>query len=173
MLKKTIMLWLLPLIVSAQATVPDSLKVPDGTQRVLALHAKGDQIYQCTEQEGEFAWQLQKPYALLFDSSGQLVGSHTEGAAWKYKDGSHLKAQVLEKADVTPDNSVEWLLLQASETQGKGLLTTARFIQRINTRGGLPPSYPCDNTHLGEEKAVIYAADYLFYGDKLSDIKKK
>lgn len=166
MLKKTITLWLLPLIVSAQATIPDTLKVPEGHQRVIALHAKGDQIYQCAEQQGEFFWQFQKPNALLFDSSGQLVGSHTEDTSWKYKDGSHIKGEIVEKAAVNPDASVEWLLVQTSETQGDGLLTNARFIQRINTRGGLPPNAPCDNTRLGEEKSVIYAADYVFYGDK-------
>lgn len=173
MLKKTASLWLLPLIASAQVTVPDTLKVPEGNQRVIALHAKGDQIYQCTEQQGEFVWQLQKPYALLFDSSGQLVGSHTEGKAWKYKDGSLIKGEIVEKAAVDPDASVEWLLMQTSETQGNGLLANARFIQRINTRGGLPPNVPCDNTRVGEEKSVIYAADYVFYGDKLSDNKQK
>lgn len=167
MLKKILPLWLLlPVIACAQAAIPDAIQVPEGSSRVLSLHAKGDQIYQCTSQQGEYAWQWQAPNALLFDASGQLVGSHSAGPEWKYRDGSHVKARMIKKADVTPDSSVAWLLLETTEPKGKGILANTRFIQRVNTRGGLPPTSICNSNHLGIEKQVAYSADYIFYAEK-------
>jgi hypothetical protein len=167
MLKKIIHLWLLlPAIACAQIAIPDAIQVPEGNNRVLSLHAKGDQIYQCSSQKGEYSWQLQAPDALLYDASGQLVGSHSAGPEWKYRDGSHIKGQVIKKVDVTPDSAVAWLLLETSEPQGKGLLSSASFIQRVNTRGGLPPTLACNSNHLGIEKQVAYSADYIFYAEK-------
>ena len=96
MLKKMVQCCLLlPVIACAQAVIPEEIQVPTGNKPVLTLHAKGEQIYQCAEQKGDYAWQLQKPNALLFDASGQLVGSHSEGPEWKYKDGSHVKGHRL------------------------------------------------------------------------------
>ncbi len=167
MLKKILQLWLLlPAIACAQTAIPDAIQVPEGNNRVLSLHAKGDQIYQCISQEGEYSWQLQGPNALLFDASGQLVGSHSAGPEWRYKDGSHIKGQVIKKVDVTPDSAVAWLLLETIEPKGNGILASARFIQRVNTRGGLPPASDCNNNHLGIEKPIAYSADYIFYAEK-------
>jgi hypothetical protein len=167
MLKKFLRLGLLlPTIACAQTAIPDAIQVPEGNNRVLLLHAKGDQIYQCINQKGEYSWLLQGPNALLFDASGQLVGSHSTGPEWKYKDGSHTKGQVVKKADVTPDSAVAWLLLETIDPKGNGILANARFIQRVNTRGGLPPTSACNNNHLGIEKPIAYSADYIFYAEK-------
>jgi Protein of unknown function (DUF3455) len=167
MLKKFVLLCLLfPAIACAQTEIPEAIQVPEGHNRILSLHAKGDQIYQCVSQKGEFSWQLLKPNAMLFDASGQLVGSHTAGPEWKYKDGSQIKGRLDKKTDVTPDSAIAWLLLEATEPQGNGILTKARFIQRVNTRGGLPPTSDCNNNHLGIEKMAAYSADYIFYAEK-------
>lgn len=167
MLKKIALLWLLlPVIAHAQTAIPEAIQVPAGNHKVLSLHAKGEQIYQCASEKGEYSWQLQKPNALLFDASGQLAGSHSAGPEWKYKDGSHIKGHVVEKVDVTPDSAIAWLLLEAIEPQGEGVLANARFIQRVNTRGGLPPDSACNSNHLGIEKLVSYSADYIFYAEK-------
>jgi hypothetical protein len=165
MLKSVVLFWLLlcPALASAQMVIPEAIQVPKDQHKILSLHARGEQVYQCTEQQNEFAWQLQRPNALLFDTSGQLAGNHTAVLEWKYKDGSHIKGQLINKADVTPDTSIAWLLLAAIEPKGKGLLTNTHFIQRVNTQGGLPPEVVCDNNHLGEEKPVSYTADYIFY----------
>lgn len=162
---------LLPAIACAQIAVPEAIQVADNLQKVLSLHGRGEQIYQCTEQQNDYVWQLQKPNALLFDASGQLAGSHTAGPEWKYKDGSHIKGQLVKKVDVTPDSAIAWLLLEAIEPQGQGLLSNTRFIQRINTQGGLPPDIDCNNNHLGEEKTVSYTADYIFYAEQKTDGK--
>jgi hypothetical protein len=166
MLKKIVLLGLLiPAIARAQP-IPEAIKVPESQHSVLTLHAKGDQIYQCIEQQGDYSWTIKEPNALLFDASGQLAGSHTAGPEWKYKDGSHVQGRVLKKVDVTPDSAVAWLLLETTAPKGKGILASASFIQRINTRGGLPPDLDCNNNHLGIEKPVSYSADYIFHAAK-------
>ncbi len=167
MLKKIICLAsLLPALVQAETVIPDALRVPDGYAKVLFLHAKGEQIYQCVKKQTDYEWQLQAPKALLFDASGQLAGSHFVGYEWKYKDGSHSKGQLLKKVDVNPDSAIAWLLLETTESQGKGILSDARYIQRVNTQGGLPPKLSCNNNQLGVEKPALYAADYIFYATK-------
>jgi hypothetical protein len=167
MLKKIIsLLLLLPALVQAQTDIPDLLQVPEGYMRVLSLHAKGEQIYQCVKLENNYEWQFKAPNALLFDTSGQLAGSHFVGPEWKYKDGSHTKGKLLQKVDVTPESAIAWLLLETTEPQGNGILATARYIQRVNTQGGLPPKLSCNNNHLGIEKPALYSADYIFYAAK-------
>ena len=166
MFKKIITLGLLlPALAQAETIIPNALQVPEGYARVLSLHAKGEQIYQCVKKQTDYEWQLQAPKALLFDASGQLAGSHFVGPEWKYKDGSHTKGQLLQKVDVTP-SAIAWLLLETNEPQGNGILATARYIQRINTYGGLPPKLTCNTNHLGVEKPTLYSADYIFYAAK-------
>lgn len=167
MLKKIIsLLLLLPALVQAQLEIPEALQVSPEHTRVLSLHAKGEQIYQCVKSDNSYQWQLKAPNALLFDTSGQLVGSHFAGPEWKYKDGSRTKGKLLQKVDVTPNSAIAWLLLETTEPQGNGILATARYIQRVNTQGGLPPKLSCNTNHLGIEKPALYSADYIFYAAK-------
>ncbi len=37
------------------------------------------------------------------------------------------------------------------------------FIQRLNTKGGVAPSTPCDMAGKGKRQVVTYEADYVFY----------
>jgi hypothetical protein len=164
MLKKiSRLLLLLPVIACAQTIIPEEIEVPTGHSQVLLLHAKGEQIYQCASHKGATSWQLQAPNAQLFDTTGQLVGTHTVGPKWDYKDGSRVLGRVLKKVEMNPDSAIAWVLLAAIEHHGDGVLANTRFIQRVNTRGGLPPVSVCNSNHLGMEKPVAYSADYIFY----------
>ena len=71
-----------------------------GNSPVLTVHAKGDQIYQCSLNGGIYSWQLQAPDARLFDEQGQIVGNHYSGPIWEYKEGSRVVGQVLNKIDI-------------------------------------------------------------------------
>jgi hypothetical protein len=164
MLKKIACLWLLlPAVVCAQSIIPEEITVPSGYQQILLLHAKGEQVYQCISQQGVYSWQWQKPEAQLFDETGRVAGSHTAGPEWTYQDGSRVTGGLLKKADVEPDSAVAWLLLEAVNHHGAGVFANSNFIQRVKTRGGLPPVAGCDGNHLGMEKSVAYSADYIFY----------
>jgi hypothetical protein len=171
MYKKLLHLWvLLPSMVCAEVSIPDAIKVPAGHGPVLSVHAKGDQIYQCSLNGGVYSWQLQAPDARLFDMQGHIVGNHYSGPVWEYKEGSRVVGQVVSKIDIDPDTSISWLLVKVIAHKGKGLFSEVSFINRINTHGGLSPQPGCDSNHLGGEKRVPYTADYIFYEALLASI---
>lgn len=154
---------LLSAVAHAQTIIPEEIAAPNGQQHALLLHAKGTQMYQCVSNQGATAWQWQRPEAQLLDEQGNLVGSHGAGPEWTHQDGSRVTGKLLKKVDVEPDTAVAWLLLEAVAHHGNGVFANSHFIQRVKTRGGLPPVSGCDSNHLGIEKAVPYAADYLYY----------
>lgn len=149
--------------VLADTTIPEQIRAPQGSKTALSLHAKGDQVYQCMLESGKYAWQLQAPDAVLFNADGVPVGKHGAGPTWHYQDGSEVRGRLQNKIDVTPDSGISWLLVEAVEHKGKGVLAGVDFINRINTQGGLPPVSGCNGNHLGSEKRVAYSADYVFY----------
>jgi hypothetical protein len=61
-------------------------------------------------------------------------------------------------------DSIAWLLLVAVGHSGKGVLANVTTIQRLNTKGGKPPTGGCDVAHAGQESRTAYTADYTFYG---------
>lgn len=165
MIKKTLVLWLmLQGAAYAEVSIPEQIKAPAGYSPILTVHAKGDQIYQCSINKGQYAWETQAPDAKLFDDQGNIVGNHTAGPLWEYKEGSRVVGKVLKKVDMAPGSAISWLLVEVVSHKGDGLFSNVGFINRINTHGGLPPTSGCDANHLGSEKRVAYTADYVFYG---------
>jgi Protein of unknown function (DUF3455) len=142
----------------------EAIKVPEGNNVYLNVHAKGDQIFYCALNAGVYSWTWQSPDAKLYDAQNKaLVGSHGAGPSWTHKDGSSVKAKVIQKTDAPDKASAPWLLLEVTERKGGGLLAQTSYIQRINTHGGVSPISSCDANHLGMEKKIPYEADYTFY----------
>lgn len=167
MFKKIVRLWaLLPAVVCAEVSIPEQIKPPTGNSPILTVHAKGDQIYQCSLNGGVYSWQLQAPDAKLFDEQGSVVGHHYSGPIWEYKEGSRVVGKVLNKINIAPESSISWLLVKVVAHKGNGLFSGVSFINRINTHGGLPPVSGCDANQLGGEKRVAYTADYIFYSTR-------
>jgi hypothetical protein len=110
-----------------------------------------------------FSWQLQAPDALLYDDHYQVVGKHYSGPVWEYKEGSLVVGRVVKKIEVSPDTAISWLLVEVVSHKGNGFFSIVRYINRINTIGGLTPLSGCNSNHLGSEKRVPYTADYVFY----------
>jgi Protein of unknown function (DUF3455). len=165
MLKKILMLSvMLQGAAYAEVLIPESIRAPMDYSPVLTAHAKGDQIYQCAVNKGEFAWETQAPDAKLFDAQGNIVGKHSAGPLWEYKKGSRVVGRVVKKIDMAPGSAISWLLVEVVSHKGDGVFSKVGFINRINTHGGLLPSVHCDANHLGGEKRVAYTADYVFYG---------
>jgi hypothetical protein len=104
------------------------------------------------------------------------VGDRAIRATWQEsRDGSAVWAKVddpKKQASTDPhfvaDGAVAWLLLtrvggQFGPTGGDRLANTT-FVQRLNTRGGVPPSTGCASaTDVGNQAFVHYTADYFFY----------
>jgi hypothetical protein len=164
MVKKILFLWVLLLAtVNADTSIPEQIRVPAGNKPVLSVHAKGDQIYQCSVDNNKYAWKIQAPDARLYDAQGQIVGNHYAGPVWEYKEGSRIVGRIVNKIDIAPKSSISWLLVEVIGHKGNGLFSNIKYINRINTHGGLPPLSGCDANHLGSEKRVPYTADYIFY----------
>jgi Protein of unknown function (DUF3455) len=159
----------LPLMANAQnGTVPDvpaEIKVPEGQTLVLQSHATGLQIYTCgTGADGQAQWTLKAPDAVLHDKKGAVIGHHFAGPSWKHKDGSEITGKATAKVNSPDSGSIPWLLVSVTGHTGSGVLAQVTTIQRINTKGGQPPSATgCDGAKSGAEAKSRYSADYLFY----------
>ena len=109
-----------------------------------------------------FEWALKAPEAELFDQSGARIGRHYAGPTWESADGSRVVGEVMQRSAVP--GAVPWLLLRAKSSEGSGMLSGVKYIQRLDTVGGVAPSGGCDAAHEGTEARVDYSANYDFYG---------
>jgi uncharacterized protein DUF3455 len=150
---------------SQPATViPENIRVPEGQSLLLRAAARGTQIYTCKAKATEpaaFEWALKAPEAELFDQRGARIGRHYAGPTWESADGSRVVGEVMQRS--TAPGAVPWLLMRAKSSEGTGTLAGAKYIQRLDTSGGVAPSAGCDATHEGAEARVDYSANYDFY----------
>lgn len=149
--------------VSASHRLPDltecdSLAVSAGNRLAARLYAEGVQIYRWSGT----AWTFVEPSARLFagkHGNGQ-VGTHYAGPTWESVSGSKVVGSVMRRC--TPDaNSIPWLLLGVVSSEGPGIFHGIKYIQRLNTAGGIAPIQPGSFT--GETTSVPYTSEYLFY----------
>ena len=163
-------------------SVPANLEVPAGAAPFLTAHAEGTQNYVCVLAPGGFGWQFHGPQATLVDDAMTQVATHflspnpVEGGAaratWQDSaDTSRVWAAAIanstDAAFVAP-GAIPWLLLkvvgQENGPGGGATLSGARFIQRINTAGGVAPPTGCKNADDAGRKALVpYATDYVFF----------
>lgn len=145
--------------------VPDKIKVPAGEEIVLQVHAAGSQIYGCQSgAAGKLAWTLKAPEAELRDQQGALIGWHYAGPTWKDNDGSEVKGKAVGQVDSPDSDSIPWLLVTITGHSGNGVLSRVTMVQRIHTKGGLPPpAADCNTSKQNFEAKSRYTADYYFY----------
>jgi hypothetical protein len=146
--------------------IPPQLQPPANEQLLLKVHAKGDQVYSCENDGTQFGWTLKAPDAQLFDKDGKPFGKHFAGPSWEAKDGSRVVGKAVANAPSPDADSIPWLLVKVASHEGTGALSTATFIQRLNTKGGKAPASGCDAARADQEIRVPYSADYLFYATK-------
>jgi hypothetical protein len=131
----------------------------------------GTQNYVCTEavDAGTYSWVLTGPDAHLDDCNGTFLIEHTasDAGATRPQWASQIDTSIVvgKKVDTVTvsASAVPWLLLQAVSTSGTGLLNDVKYVQRVNTSGGVATT-PCDAAHVGSTVDVPYTADYYFYG---------
>jgi hypothetical protein len=166
--------------------VDSAIAVPGGGGSLLLhVRGKGTQDYSCERSERDggaqdggsgstFGWVFVGPEAILDDCSGVAVGRHlaSGGTAtkpeWMTWDGSVVIGKKL-RATVAPGSSTSALpslLLHALSHSETGILSKVRYIERVNTTGGVAPSAAaCDAARIGTIEKVPYSADYYFFGD--------
>jgi hypothetical protein len=131
-------------------------------------------------------WQFLGPQATLFVTiAGDLqhqIATHflsanpaengLPRATWQQSfDSSQVWARAIASStdiNYVAPHSIPWLLLQSVGTAigptGGALLTSTRYIQRLNTEGGLPPATGCSQANeTGATALVPYTTDYFFY----------
>src|SRR5687768_17767427 len=84
---------------TAEDSVPASLVPPASSVLLFELSASGVQIYACEADPNDastYAWTFKAPEADLFNSRGELVGTHFAGPTWQGLDGSAVVAAALE-----------------------------------------------------------------------------
>ena len=161
-------------------TVPFDVKVDADAELFLIGHALGTQNYVCLPSAGGFAFKLFTPEATLFNDDAQQIITHffsvnpnpDDGGAvratWESShDSSTVWGAVTGHVTVRQD-SIDWLRVaivgDVPGPTGGAKLTRTRFIQRINTVGGLAPADQCTSvSDVGRTAFVPYTADYLFY----------
>jgi hypothetical protein len=143
--------------------VPPQLQPPANERPLLQVHAKGDQIYSCKEDGGQFSWALKAPDAQLFDKDNRPFGKHYAGPSWEANDGSKIVGKAAANAPSPDAGSIPWLLVTVISRSGEGVLARVTSLQRLNTKGGKAPASGCDAAHSGQEVRTPYSADYLFY----------
>jgi hypothetical protein len=164
--------------------VDPSIVVPSAGARVL-FHAAaaGSQIYHCAppadDPSGPLAWSAVGPEATLVGCKGAVVGRHFQNDAtrlpeWQLTDGPYVVAH--KEASWPRSDAIAWLLLAAQSTlpndagavasaaAAHGAFSETRYVQRVHTTGGLPPTDTCNRGNLLEIRKVPYTADYYFYG---------
>src|SRR5271156_1129729 len=155
----------LPFSVAAQ-DIPQQLQPPANEELLLQVHAKGDQVYICKSDAGQFTWTLKAPDAQLFDKSGKPFGKHFAGPSWEANDGSRVVGKAVANSPSPDAASIPWLLVTVLSHDGSGVLSHVTTIQRLNTKGGKAPASGCDASHDGQEVRASYSADYRFYVPK-------
>ncbi|MGO4331602.1 DUF3455 domain-containing protein [Cupriavidus sp. M-11] len=145
-----------------KGAAPPDLQPADAVRTIATMRASGVQIYLCKrDQNGQLLWSFKAPEADLYDAGGKLAVKHYAGPSWEAPDGSKLTGKVLRQAaNAREPGSIPLLLLQATSVGGAGLLGSARYVQRLNTHGGVALPQAC--TQEGQEDRVPYRADYVF-----------
>lgn len=145
--------------------MPESVRVPPGHTAKLWTVGAGEITYVCrerTEQPGVHAWTFVAPVATLYDQNKAVVGKYYGGPTWEAADGSKVSGKQLGTAPGGAGN-IPLQLVQASPAIGMGAMSGVSYIQRLNTRGGVPADLPCSMTNAGAEQKVGYQADYIFH----------
>jgi hypothetical protein len=139
----------------------DRLRVGEGNKLQSQVFADGLQIYKWNGT----SWVLVEPAATLFANAGYdgKVGKHYAGPTWESNSGSKVVGARMYGCSPDPD-SIAWLLLEAVSTSGPGIYSSVTYIQRVNTKGGLPPAAP--GSYVGETVQIPYTAEYYFYREQ-------
>ena len=147
--------------------MPADFHPPQRYKVLFQARAEGVQIYECKAKPGnagQFEWTFLAPRADLFDDHGDKIGKHYAGPTWEANDGSKVKAVKQAAYDAPVAHAIPWLLLKATDHQGKGMFRNVRYIQRVDTWAGSPPTQPANRAREGKKVEVKYQATYLFYG---------
>ncbi len=141
------------------------LRVLPGEAPAFVLTADGVEIYECQAVPGDpnaYAWFVEAPDATLSDDTGAVARLASPNQWESLQDLSGVSGIPLRMQQAGAGN-MPWELLHAVPEGETGMFAGVTSIQRVNTRGGVPPNGGCDEAHVGDEARVAFNADYYFY----------
>lgn len=136
------------------------LKVPDGLVEVMRLHGEGAEIFRCEAQANGPHWAYRLPDAELRDAAGAVAVHHGANLSFEHVDGSRLLGEIADHVASPTDNALPWLLM-TTRSYGTGALAGVRYVERVDTAGGMPPP-ACDVAQLNQVLRVPFSADFVF-----------
>lgn len=149
---------------TAQAQVPERLMPPAGNVEISRGFARGYQLYVSVEDPalpGSYIWKFTGPTAILSNFGGRDYATHFGGPTWQADNtGSSVKGTKIDGMAMDP-TAIDWLLLKGRDHAGNGMFSHVTYIQRIETVGGMMPSWM--PMAAGIEVAVPYTATYVFF----------
>ena len=138
---------------------------PEG-KAFLTLQAKGFQYFRCVNDRSGYFWYFERPEANLTDSSGRNVGTiSTPMQAFDHEDGSKIvSSKIIAWANPpsskrNPEDNL-WALFKAYSDDGAKTFDGVKYVQRIDTSGGIP-SKTCNKK--GALLKVPFSATYVFW----------
>ncbi|WP_308513177.1 DUF3455 domain-containing protein [uncultured Turicimonas sp.] len=143
--------------------VPSKLTPPTG-KPVLTLQAKGVQVFRCTVDSKGPYYRFERPDATLYEGSEKVGTLSGPMSAISYKDGSSIiSTRVSAWANPSdPKKDLVLALLSAVPNDKPGVLEGVRYIQRLDTKGGIPQSN-CSQTEAGKLLKVPFTAEFVFW----------
>jgi Protein of unknown function (DUF3455) len=142
------------------AALPEAVRVPSGNKVAMTTTGVGEITCECREKKdvaGQYEWAFVGPVATLYGSDRKPLGKYYAGPTWEATDGSKVTGKQVAVAPASPGN-IPLQLVKAEPA-----MSGVSYIQRLNTKGGVAPSTPCDIVGKGKRQAVAYEADYVFY----------
>lgn len=150
----------------AAPAVPAIVQVPAGNKIALETVGVGELTYLCgpnKDIQGQFAWAIGGPQAVLNDRGGKPIGKYYgPPATWEAADGSKVTGTQLAVSPGSAGN-IALQLNKANQATGTGAMTGVTFVQRLATQGGVAPATICNAAGVGKKEAVKFQADYIFW----------
>ena len=138
------------------AALPEAVRVPAGQKVTMTTTGVGEITCECREQKdmaGQHEWACVGPVATLYGADRKAVGKYCVGPTWEAADGSMVTGKQVAVAPASAGN-LPLQLVKAEPAMGAGAMTGVRYIQRLNTKGGVAPATACDAVGKGKRQVV-------------------
>lgn len=141
---------------------PPSIVPPETTQEAFRLEAAGEQVFRCQIDAHGWFWKFEAPNAYLFDpQTNQAVAKHGYNFIFVHNDGSRLNTKIVSVAP-RKGNDLSEALFTVKESTYFGKFAQVKYVQRINTKGGVPIA-KCNKQKNGQLARIPFSAEFVFF----------
>lgn len=164
---------------SVMTTLPRNtllaLAPPGGAAKYAVLDGEGTSVFtaKAVTPKAKLSWTNQSDslHVVTSLSSRLMPGTKkvelkiSAGRRWTASDGSSAETRVVKKYKSPDDEGAPWELYRVTSTSGNGVLTGARYIQRVFTQGGqVPATAPTSRSGTAR---VSFEAEYILYKEQV------